>query len=45
MIIIAATTVWGHLQLLNNQLLTPMRDQDRISPYNIETISSRQVTE
>ena len=24
--------------------LTPMSDQDRISPYNINTISSRQVT-
>ena len=24
-------------------LLTPMSDQDRISPYNINTISSRQV--
>ena len=23
--------------------LTPMRDQDRISPYNINTISIRQV--
>ena len=23
--------------------LTPMSDQDRISPYNIHTISSRQV--
>ena len=23
--------------------LTPMSDQDRISPYNINTISSRQV--
>ena len=23
--------------------LTPMSDQDRISPYNISTISSRQV--
>ena len=23
--------------------LTPMNDQDRISPYNINTISSRQV--
>ena len=45
MIIIAATTVWGQLQLLNNQLLTPVQDQDRISPYNIETISSRRVTE
>ena len=45
MIIIAATTVWGQLQLLKNKLLTPMRDQDRISPYNIETRSSRRVTE
>ena len=45
MIIIAAKTVWGQLQLLNNQLLTPVQDQDRISPYNIETISSRRVTE
>ena len=26
------------------QLLTPMSDQDRISPYNINTIPSRKVT-
>ena len=25
------------------KLFTPMSDQDRISPYNINTVSSRQV--
>ena len=29
--------------LINLYLLTPMSDQDRISPHNINTISSRQV--
>ena len=34
--------------IINNQILgvnpfTPTNDQDRISPYNINTISSRQV--
>ena len=34
--------------IINNQILrvnpfTPTSDQDRISPYNINTISSRQV--
>ena len=34
----------SHLQARVNCLpLTPMSDQDRISPYNINTISSRQV--
>ena len=32
---------WHNQVLLNP--LTPMSDQDRISPYNIHTISSRQV--
>ena len=31
----------SNLQILN--LLTPMNDQDRISPYNIKTISCRKV--
>ena len=29
--------------LLNFVRITPLSDQDRISPYNINTISSRQV--
>ena len=33
--------IW-HNQVLRNPL-TPMSDQDRISPYNIHTISSKQV--
>ena len=31
------------IQYTNLNPLTPMSDQDRISPYNINTISSRQV--
>ena len=29
--------------LNNGNLATPMSDQDRISPYNIDTTSNRQV--
>ena len=32
-----------HHQLMPLNFLTAIRDQDRISPYNINTISSRQV--
>ena len=31
-------------KLLSLNSSTPVSDQDRISPYNIDTISSRQVT-
>ena len=41
-----AVLLWGELRyrlLLGFSPLTPMSDQDRISPYNINTVSSRQV--
>ena len=47
------TTLWGFFMTLSSielifdfsvmNLLTPLNDQERISPYNISTISSRQV--
>ena len=39
------TYVWDELSSFFSQLnpFTPTSDQDRISPYNINTISSRQV--
>ena len=35
--------IQDHFFLLHLKLLTPKGDQDRISPYNINTISSRKV--
>ena len=35
--------IQDHFFLLHLNLLTPQGDQDRISPYNINTISSRKV--
>ena len=49
LIIIIITTIISYWYLYGNKLLkkinplTPMNDQDRISPYNINTISNRQV--
>ena len=38
MMTLAEVNLLSNLQLLN--LLTPIKDQDRISPYNINTISA-----
>ena len=38
--IVGRNSVWS---LMGINLFTPTSDQDRISPYNINTISSRQV--
>ena len=40
-VVFLGKTLYCHSGSLNP--LTPMSDQDRISPYNIDTISSRQV--
>ena len=41
--IVGRNSVWSLMGIMGINLFTPTSDQDRISPYNINTTSSRQV--